>query len=50
MTIALLKQAAVYLADAMTYTVPEQDLSISPRIMPARPQSGFIMKDVRPVA
>lgn len=49
-TIALLKQAAAFLATGMTYTVPEQDLSINLRVMPALPQSGFIITDIEPVA
>lgn len=49
-TIALLKQAAATLSNAMSYSVPTQDLSISLRHMPAQPASGFILADVRPVA
>lgn len=49
-TIALLKQATMSLVNGMAYTVPEQDLDISLRIMPALPQSGFIMRDIRPAS
>lgn len=31
----------------LEYTVPEQDLRISLRRVPARPQSGFVVTDLR---
>lgn len=47
-TIALMKQAAQMLTTCITYSVPEQDLSISMNEFPAVPASGFVMQDVKP--
>lgn len=47
-TIELMKTAVHLLATSMDYTVPEQDLTISLSRMPARPESGFVIADVRP--
>lgn len=47
-TIALMKQAAQMLTTHMTYTVPEQDLSLSLNDFPAVPKSGFVIRDVLP--
>lgn len=46
-TIALMKQALHMLSEAMRYDVPPQDLSISLSNIPARPESGFVMTNVR---
>src|SRR3712207_254249 len=46
-TVALLSSLAVRLA-RLEYTLPEQDLSISLRRIPARPASRVVMTDVRP--
>jgi fatty-acid peroxygenase len=46
-TTALMKQAATIFARDITYRVPPQDLSISLRIIPTQPASGFIITDVR---
>lgn len=48
LTIALMKQAAQMLTNRMTYTVPEQDLTLNLNEFPAVPASGFVMKDVQP--
>lgn len=45
-TIGLLEALATRLA-RLDYTVPEQDLSIPLRRIPARPRSGFVIADVR---
>jgi fatty-acid peroxygenase len=42
MTVSILRTLAVCLA-RLDYTVPEQDLSISLRRIPARPRSGFVL-------
>lgn len=47
-TIGLVRQAALFLSTRMRYTVPDQDMSISLRQMPARPQSGMILRDIHP--
>ncbi|MEW2354992.1 cytochrome P450 [Spirillospora sp. NPDC029432] len=44
-TVALLKEFATGLA-RLRYEVPDQDLSISLRRIPARPRSGFVMAEV----
>ncbi|MFB4316035.1 cytochrome P450 [Actinomadura sp. 21ATH] len=44
-TVALLKEFATGLS-RLRYEVPEQDLSISLRRVPARPHSGFVMAEV----
>lgn len=46
MTIELTKVAVDFLASAITYTVPEQDLSVRLSRMPAIPQSRFVIRDV----
>ena len=45
-TIELMKAALKALTQAMTYTVPEQDLSIDLSQMPALPRSRFIINHV----
>lgn len=45
-TLGLIKRALVRLAGAMTYEVPEQDLSIDFQRLPALPRSGFVMTRV----
>lgn len=45
-TIALMKQAAHMLTNRMTYSVPDQDLSISLNEFPAIAASGFVMENV----
>jgi fatty-acid peroxygenase len=47
--VALLSALAVRLA-RLDCTVPEQDLSISLRRIPARPASRVVLTDVRPPA
>jgi fatty-acid peroxygenase len=49
-TIRLLKEATRFLAGAMSYRVPAQDLSVSLRRMPAVPHSRFVISDVRAVS
>ncbi len=49
-TIALMKRALRLLTEHMTYTVPEQDLSVRLSRMPAQPASGFIMTQIRRAA
>jgi fatty-acid peroxygenase len=46
-TVALLSSLVVRLA-RLEYTLPEQDLTISLRRIPARPASGVVLTDVRP--
>ncbi|MCB0122844.1 MAG: cytochrome P450, partial [Caldilineaceae bacterium] len=46
-TLALMKRAISLLTEKMTYTVPEQDLQVDLAHFPGRPQSGFIMSNVR---
>jgi fatty-acid peroxygenase len=46
-TVALLSALVVRLA-RLQYAVPEQDLTISLRRIPARPASGVVLTDVRP--
>ena len=46
-TIALMKQAATFLARKMTYDAPAQDLSISLSRMPAKPKSRFVISNIR---
>ncbi|GAA2426255.1 cytochrome P450 [Streptomyces glaucus] len=45
-TVGLLEALAVRLA-RLDHTVPEQDLTISLRRIPARPRSGFVIADVQ---
>jgi cytochrome P450 len=47
-TIDLMKTATHRLAARMDYDVPPQDLRLSRRKMPALPNSGFVISDVRP--
>jgi fatty-acid peroxygenase len=47
LTIELMK-AALNQLTAMTYDVPDQDLSISLRRIPTLPRSGFVLSNVRP--
>lgn len=46
-TIEVMKQAVRLLTTAMHYDVPEQDLRIDLSEMPARPKSGFVIRNVR---
>lgn len=46
-TIALMQHAARFLTTEMTYGVPAQDLTIRMSTMPAQPNSGFVMSNVR---
>jgi fatty-acid peroxygenase len=48
LTIELMKTALRLLTTAMRYDIPEQDLRISLRRMPANPKSGFVISNVRP--
>lgn len=45
-TIALTKATVEFLTEAITYQVPDQDLTISLSNMPALPKSGFVMSKV----
>jgi fatty-acid peroxygenase len=45
--VALLASLAVRLA-RLRYRLPDQDLTISLRRIPARPASGVVLSDVRP--
>lgn len=45
--VALMKVAADFLVNEISYRVPEQDLSIDWRRLPALPRSGFIISDLR---
>ena len=46
-TIELMKEALRFLTRSIEYDVPEQDLQISLRKIPALPASGFVMRNVR---
>lgn len=46
-TVEILETAVRLLAVEMRYRVPEQDLEIDLTQMPALPESGFVMRDVR---
>ncbi|GGE49124.1 cytochrome P450 [Agaricicola taiwanensis] len=48
-TIDVVKAAIRHLTTSMRYEVPPQDLTVSLRRMPAKPESGFIMSRVRSV-
>jgi fatty-acid peroxygenase len=48
-TVALLEALTVRLAQ-LDYDVPEQNLTISLRRIPARPRDGFVIANVRPLA
>jgi fatty-acid peroxygenase len=47
MVVALMKEAVRLLCRHTEYRVPAQDLSMRPARMPGRPESGFVMTDVR---
>jgi fatty-acid peroxygenase len=47
-TQTLLMTVAELLAGSMRYEVPQQDLRIDLTYIPARPRSGFVLRDVRP--
>ena len=47
MTQVLIEGAAAFLAGGMTFTVPDQDLTVDRARIPARPRSGFVLRDVR---
>jgi fatty-acid peroxygenase len=47
LTIETMKVAVNYLARAITYKVPEQDLSFNLKRIPTYPKSGFIISEVR---
>ncbi len=49
-TIALMKTAVTALTRRMRYRVPQQDLRIDLRTMPALPASGFVIADVERTA
>ncbi|WDZ84823.1 cytochrome P450 [Micromonospora cathayae] len=50
LTIALMKEAVTLLTSAMRYDVPQQDLTLSLRRMPALPASRFVLDGVRRTA
>jgi fatty-acid peroxygenase len=45
----LVERLAAQLVNAMTYIVPPQDLTLDLAYVPARPRSGFVIQNVRPV-
>ncbi len=45
-TVAVLREATRLMVEEMAYEVPEQDLSIDLRVMPAKPASGMILGDI----
>lgn len=49
-TIDLLRQAVDFLARESAWSVPAQDLTVDLSRMPARPASGMVIADLRPVA
>lgn len=46
-TVALMKQAARMLTDALSYTVPAQATWIDFKRLPALPRDGFVLREVR---
>lgn len=46
-TVELMKVAALFLAQAVQYDVPQQDLRIAMTRLPALPRSGFVISNVR---
>ena len=44
-----MQTAVQVLSQAVTYSVPEQDLTVNLRRIPALPASGFLLHDVRMV-
>jgi fatty-acid peroxygenase len=48
-TSAVMQTAVQVLSQAVTYSVPEQDLTVNLRRIPALPASGFLLHDVRMV-
>ncbi|MBM9595136.1 cytochrome P450 [Roseitranquillus sediminis] len=47
-TIELMKASCEFLANSMDYDMPDQDLEIDTRRLPAMPKSRFVMSNVRP--
>jgi fatty-acid peroxygenase len=47
LTVAIMRAATRLLVEAMTYNVAPQDMAMPLRRMPARPNSGFVIADVR---
>jgi fatty-acid peroxygenase len=47
MTLALMRTAVWQLTSAMSYEVPQQDLSIDKSTLPALPRSGLTMTRIR---
>src|SRR4051794_27236955 len=48
-TSALIQTAVQMLTQVVTYSVPEQDLTVDLRRIPALPLSGFVLRDIRRV-
>lgn len=48
LTVALMAHALSLLTSSMTYDVAPQDLTIKKNRIPALPESGFVLYDVRP--
>lgn len=48
-TIAVMKAVCRQLSTAMTYEVPDQDLTLDLRRIPPRPKDGFVIDHVRPL-
>ena len=47
MTVEVMKASLAFLTNEIEYDVPPQDLSFSLSRMPALPESGFVISDVR---
>lgn len=47
-TVAIIREAVRSFVEEMSYDVPEQDLSMPLNRIPARPQSGLILSNIRP--
>lgn len=46
-TVELLKQSVRHLTEDMDYRVPQQDLSVKMNRVPALPDSGFVIEQVK---
>ncbi|WP_078392714.1 cytochrome P450 [Shouchella patagoniensis] len=47
LTVEILKESLDYLANKMSYTIPDQDLSFSFNEIPSLPHSHIVMQDIR---
>jgi fatty-acid peroxygenase len=48
LTLEVIKAAVRELTGGMSYQVPDQDLSVSHKVIPALPASGFLLSHVAP--